>query len=64
MKFPEKTKVSVNINIIQSDATLIGCILLISHILGYLQGWGWPILYIPILIMGYFKENKNDCSDD
>lgn len=63
MKFPEKNTI-ININRYPNTATIVGCILMISHILGYLSGWLWTPVYITILIIGHIKENTNDRSND
>lgn len=63
MKLPEKnTTINIDINILNTPS-IVGCILLLSHILGYISGWGWIILYSLLLLLGYNKENKNDRSD-
>jgi hypothetical protein len=36
-----------------------GIALMTLHILGYLTGWAWPILYIFLIISGIGQENRN-----
>jgi len=38
--------------------TLVGAILLIAHIVGYISGW-WSLLYVPLLFMGHSLEYKD-----
>jgi fatty acid desaturase len=37
-----------------------GIALMILHILGYLNGWAWPILYVLLILIaiGYESSNK------
>ncbi len=35
-----------------------GITLMILHITGFLTGWAWPILYIPLIISGIGQENR------
>jgi hypothetical protein len=39
--------------------SLVGAILLIAHLTGYITGWGWPILYICLLFMGHSTEYRD-----
>ena len=33
-----------------------GIVLMTLHILGYLTGWAWPILYVVLILMGIGQE--------
>jgi hypothetical protein len=33
-----------------------GIALMVLHILGYLTGWAWPLLYVLLIIMGIGEE--------
>tara|TARA_X000001036_G_C20466264_1_gene719584 strand:+ start:322 stop:498 length:177 start_codon:yes stop_codon:yes gene_type:complete len=33
-----------------------GVALMILHIVGYLTGWAWPILYVILILMGIGQE--------
>tara|TARA_X000000368_G_scaffold398892_1_gene369358 strand:+ start:803 stop:973 length:171 start_codon:yes stop_codon:yes gene_type:complete len=33
-----------------------GIVLMTLHILGYLTGWAWPILYVILILMGIGQE--------
>ncbi len=33
-----------------------GIALMILHVLGYLHGWAWPILYVILILMGIGQE--------
>ena len=35
-----------------------GVVLMTLHLTGYLTGWGWPILYILLIISGIGQENR------
>jgi len=35
-----------------------GVVLMTLHLTGYITGWGWPILYILLLISGIGQENR------
>jgi hypothetical protein len=35
-----------------------GIALMILHITDYLTGWGWPILYIFLILAGIGQENR------
>jgi hypothetical protein len=53
MKLPER-----NDRYILPTATLVGSILLLSHILGYIGNW-WALLYVPLLFIGHSYEYKD-----
>ena len=53
MKLPDR-----NDRYLVSTTTLTGLTLMILHIIGYLNGWAWPILYIMLLFMGHSQEYK------
>ena len=36
-----------------------GIALMVLHIMGYLTGWAWPILYVCMILMGIASENSN-----
>tara|TARA_R110000803_G_scaffold60787_2_gene120247 strand:+ start:1688 stop:1882 length:195 start_codon:yes stop_codon:yes gene_type:complete len=52
MKLPEK-----NDTFLLPTMSLVGSILLISHILGYISPW-WALVYVPLLFMGHAQEYK------
>jgi len=54
MKTPDR-----NDRYIVPTTTLVGSILMIAHITGYLTGWAWPILYVSLLFMGHSAEYKD-----
>lgn len=35
-----------------------GIALMILHITGYLTGWAWLLLYVPLIISGIGEENR------
>lgn len=35
-----------------------GIALMILHITGYLTGWAWPLLYVPLIISGIGQESR------
>jgi len=35
-----------------------GVALLVLHLSGYITGWGWPILYVMLIISGIGQENR------
>ena len=37
---------------------LTGIVLLVLHITGYISGWAWPLLYVPLIISGIGQENR------
>jgi hypothetical protein len=37
---------------------LTGIVLMALHITGFLTGWGWPILYVFLIISGMGQENR------
>lgn len=37
---------------------LTGIVLLIAHITGHITGWGWLLLYVPLIISGIGQENR------
>ena len=38
--------------------SLTGIVLLVLHITGYISGWAWPLLYVPLIISGIGQENR------
>jgi hypothetical protein len=54
MKLPER-----NDRYLLPTTSLVGAILLIAHLTGYITGWGWPILYICLLFMGHSTEYRD-----
>ena len=36
-----------------------GIALMILHILGHLQGWAWPILYVALILIGIGEEQNS-----
>lgn len=52
MKLPER-----NDQFLLPTTTLVGAILLVAHITGYISGW-WSLLYGPLLFMGHSHEYK------
>jgi len=53
MKFPELSKPT---GIGTTGAT--GVALMILHLTGQITGWGWPILYIFLILTGIGQENR------
>ena len=41
-----------------TTAGATGIVLMVLHILGHLDGWAWPILYVLLIIIGIGQENK------
>lgn len=35
-----------------------GIALMILNITGYLTGWAWPLLYVPLILVGIGQENR------
>lgn len=35
-----------------------GVSLMILHITGFLTGWAWPLLYVPLILIAIGQENK------
>ncbi|MDC6481075.1 hypothetical protein PQZ46_00830 [bacterium] len=35
-----------------------GVALLVLHLSGYITGWGWPLLYVMLIISGIGQENR------
>ena len=33
-----------------------GIVLMVLHIIGFLQGWAWPILYVILILMGIGQD--------
>jgi len=52
--FKRYTSVSSGI----STLGLTGVSLMVLHITGFLSGWGWPILYIMLILSGIGNENR------
>ena len=53
MKLPER-----NDRYLVPTTTLVGSILMVSHILGAISPW-WALLYVPLLFMGHSIEYKD-----
>jgi len=53
MKLPDR-----NDRYLVPTTTLVGCILLIAHILGQISPW-WACLYVPLLFMGHSVEYRD-----
>ena len=53
MKLPER-----NDTFLLPTTTLTGLTLMILHIIGYLNSWAWPILYVILLFLGHSQEYK------
>lgn len=41
-----------------STLGVTGVSLMVLHILGHINGWGWPILYVTLILMGIGQENR------
>ncbi len=52
MKFPQRQTSGIG----TTGAT--GIALMVLHVLGFLTGWAWPILYILLIISGMGQENR------
>jgi hypothetical protein len=50
MKFPETRSPGLN------NTGVVGIVLMTLHILGYLVGWWWMLLYIPFIMSGIGQE--------
>lgn len=35
-----------------------GIALMVMHILGHIEGWAWPFLYVILILMGIGQENR------
>lgn len=35
-----------------------GIVLMILHVLGHLEGWAWPILYVLLILAAMGQESK------
>jgi hypothetical protein len=53
MKLPEISKPTGI-----STTGLTGIVLMTLHIMGYLTGWAWPLLYVFLILIGVGQENK------
>jgi len=53
MRLPERSD-----RYLLPTTTIVGCILLIAHILGHISPW-WAALYVPLLFMGHSIEYKD-----
>ena len=42
-----------------TTAGATGIVLMTLHILGYLTGWAWPLLYVSLILMGIGSESSN-----
>jgi len=52
LKLPEPNNKSL------STTGLAGIVLMTIHLTSYVTGWGWPILYIFLIISGIGQENR------
>jgi uncharacterized membrane-anchored protein YitT (DUF2179 family) len=50
MKFPETRNPGLN------TTGVLGITLMILHITGYLMGWWWVLIYIPLIMSGIGQE--------
>ena len=41
-----------------STLGVTGVALMTLHVLGYLNGWAWPGLYVLLILMGIGQENR------
>ena len=41
-----------------STIGVTGVTLMTLHILGHLNGWAWPGLYVTLILMGIGQENR------
>lgn len=41
-----------------STLGITGVTLMTLHILGHLNGWGWSVLYVILILMGIGQENR------
>lgn len=53
MKLPDR-----NEKFLIPTSTATGLTLMILHLLGYLTGWGWSVLYVLLLFMGHAQEYR------
>lgn len=35
-----------------------GIVLMVLHIIGHLDGWAWPLLYVLLILVGAGRENR------
>lgn len=52
MKFPKPQSSGIG------TTGVCGVALMVLHVTGYLSGWGWPILYILLIISAMGQENR------
>ena len=50
MRIPEIRSKGIN------TTGLTGIVLMTLHILGHLTGWGWPVLYVLLIMSGIGQE--------
>ncbi len=41
-----------------STIGVTGVALMVLHVLGHLNGWAWPILYVILILAGIGQENR------
>jgi hypothetical protein len=59
MKLPDKQNSKI---IVQSPSALgyAGVALLILHVMGYLTGWAWPILYGWMILIDFSRHRQSE----
>tara|TARA_B100000427_G_C15480126_1_gene582545 strand:- start:902 stop:1075 length:174 start_codon:yes stop_codon:yes gene_type:complete len=50
MRIPEIRSKGIN------TTGLTGIVLMTLHLLGYITGWGWPVLYVLLIMSGVGQE--------
>ena len=53
MKFPESKS-----NQGMGTAGMTGVVLMVLHLMGYVTGWYWPVIYIFLILFAIGVENK------
>lgn len=52
MKFPKPQSSGIG------TTGVVGASLMVLHLTGIISGWGWPILYILLIISAIGQENR------
>jgi len=52
MKLPSSNMTGIG------TAGAAGVALMVLHLTGHITGWGWPILYVILILMGMGQESR------
>ena len=52
MKFPKPQSSGIG------TTGVVGVALMTLHLIGMIEGWGWPILYILLILIAIGQENR------